>query len=68
MHFMRGALSDANQRINANQQIANDMKQEIIYKELSYEITGVLFDVHNELGRYCNEEQRGDLIEKKLEE
>ncbi|OGF15826.1 hypothetical protein A3G56_00010 [Candidatus Falkowbacteria bacterium RIFCSPLOWO2_12_FULL_45_10] len=44
------------------------MKQELIYKDLSYEIGGVLFEVHNELGRYCNEKQCCDLIEKKLGE
>ncbi len=44
------------------------MKQELVYKELSYEITGLLFEVHNELGRYCNEKQCGDLFEKKLKE
>ena len=44
------------------------MKHELIYPKLSYEINGVLFDVHNELGRYCNEKQYGDLIESKLKE
>lgn len=44
------------------------MKSELVYPELSYEITGILFDVHNELGRYCNEKQYADLIEKKLKE
>ena len=49
--------------------IANKcMKQELIYKDLSYEITGLLFEVHNELGRYCNEKQCGDLFEKKLKD
>ncbi len=42
------------------------MKQELIYKDLSYEITGILYEIHNELGRYCNEKQYGDLFEKKL--
>lgn len=42
------------------------MKQELIYKDLSYETTGILFEVHNELGRFCNEKQCGDLLEKKL--
>ncbi len=42
------------------------MKQELIYKELSFEIMGLLFESHNELGRYCNEKQYGDFFEKKL--
>jgi GxxExxY protein len=37
---------------------------EIFHPELSYKITGVLFAVHNELGRYAREKQYGDLIEK----
>lgn len=41
---------------------------DIIYKDLSYELTGVLFGVHNELGRFCREKQYGDLLEKKLTE
>ena len=48
--------------------IANNMKQELIYKDLSYKITGLLFEVHNELGSYCNEKQFGDLLEKKLKD
>lgn len=35
----------------------------LIYPELSYKITGVLFSVHNELGRFCNERQYSDCIE-----
>jgi GxxExxY protein len=42
------------------------MKQELIYGELSYEICGLLYKVQNELGRFCNEKQYGDLFEKKL--
>jgi GxxExxY protein len=42
------------------------MKQELIYKDLSYKITGILFEVQNELGRFCSEKQCGDLLEKKL--
>lgn len=42
------------------------MKQELIYPELSYKINGILFEVHNELGRYCNENQYGDYLEKKF--
>ena len=44
------------------------MKQELVYPELSFEITGLLFETHNELGRYCNEKQYGDLIEIKFKE
>ncbi|PJB89626.1 GxxExxY protein [Candidatus Roizmanbacteria bacterium CG_4_9_14_0_8_um_filter_34_12] len=40
----------------------------IIYKELSYQINGILFYVHNELGSYCNEQQYCDAIEKQLQQ
>ena len=44
------------------------MADDIIFKELGFIINGILFSVHNELGRYCNEKQIGDLIEFKLKE
>lgn len=45
------------------------MKDEskIIYPELSYKLTGLMFGAHNELGRFCKEKQYGDLLELKLE-
>jgi len=42
--------------------------EKLIYPELSYEINGILFEVHNDLGRFCNELQYGDAIEKLLKE
>jgi len=47
-----------------NQQI----NSKVIYPDLSYKITGILFAAHNELGQYAREKQYGDLIEKKLKE
>jgi len=38
----------------------------LIHPELSYKITGVLFAVHNELGRFRNEKEYGDAIETHL--
>lgn len=40
--------------------------ENIIYHEISYALTGIFFDVHNELGRYCREKQYCDVIEKLL--
>ena len=40
----------------------------VIYPELSYVVTGVLFNVHKEIGCFAREKQYGDLIENKLKE
>ncbi len=42
------------------------MEEKIVYPELSFEIVGIFFSTHNELGRYCNEKQYCDLIEQKF--
>lgn len=42
--------------------------EKIIYPELSYLLTGVCFDVHNNLGRFSREKQYGDALEIKLKE
>jgi len=38
----------------------------LIYKELSFKVVGLLYAIHNELGRYCNEKQYGDKLEELL--
>ncbi len=43
-------------------------QKEIIYKELSYELGGIFYKVHDRLGRYARENQYGDLIEEYLKE
>lgn len=39
-------------------------QKEIIYKELGFKINGILFEIHNSLGRFCRERQYGDALEK----
>ena len=43
-------------------------KVELFFPKLSYRITGILFSVHNELGRFCSERQYCDFLEQKLKE
>lgn len=40
----------------------------IIHKDLSYIINGLLYEIHNEVGRFASEKQICDLIENKLKE
>lgn len=42
------------------------MEDKIIHKDLSYRLNGLLFRVHNELGKFCREKQYGDALEKLL--
>ena len=44
------------------------MNKQVIYPELSYKICGLCFYVHNKLGRYLNEKQYADALEKFLKE
>ncbi|MFH1822644.1 MAG: GxxExxY protein [Patescibacteria group bacterium] len=38
-------------------------QSKIVYKELSYKINGLCFEVHDILGRFCKEKQYCDLLE-----
>jgi len=40
----------------------------LLFRELSYVLTGICFGVHNELGRFSREKQYCDFLEKKLKE
>ena len=42
------------------------VSEKVIYPELSYKITDLLFELHNSLGRYCREKQYADTLEKML--
>lgn len=42
------------------------MTETILFKELSYRITGICFKVHNKLGRFCSERQYADKLEELL--
>lgn len=39
---------------------------EILHKELSYNLNGILFDVHNGLGRFCRYKQYCEALESLL--
>ncbi len=47
---------------------ANTMRMtRIVEKDLSYRVNGILFRVHNKLGRFCRERQYGDAFVQELE-
>lgn len=45
-----------------------NIKNKVVYPKLSYKLTGILFSIHNELGRYSKERQYQDILEEKLKE
>lgn len=40
----------------------------LLYGDLIYKITGILFEAHNELGQFCKEKQYANCLEKKFAE
>jgi len=42
--------------------------EKIVYPELSYKITGLLFQIHSKLGRFRKEKYYSDFLEAKLKE
>lgn len=55
-------------RTDANTANKEASPKELVYPELSYQLIGILFQAHKELGRYCNEKQYGDRVEVLLQE
>ena len=43
-------------------------KENILFAELSFKITGLFFRVHNKLGRFRSEKTYGDALEKELQD
>ena len=43
-----------------------DNNSKLIYEDLTYQVNGILFEAHNELGQFANEKQYADFIENKL--
>jgi len=41
---------------------------EILYPELSYDLNGIFFKIHRDLGRYSKEKQYSDALERELKE
>lgn len=44
------------------------MVNKFILGDLSYKITGICFNIHNKLGRFCSERQYSDKLEEVLKE
>lgn len=41
---------------------------EFLYRELSFQLIGILIEIHKELGPYAREKQYSDMFEKKLKD
>lgn len=47
---------------------ANKKTAKLLYPELSYDIVGLCYETHNEIGAFGKEKQYGDSFEQKLKE
>lgn len=54
--------------MTTNTKSQHQITGKLLYGDLSYKLNGVLFAVHNELGRFVREKQYSDLVEEKLKE
>lgn len=48
--------------------LSSQKNNKVIYPELSYQVNGICFEVHNTRGRYAREKQYGDALEAKFKE
>ena len=48
------------------QVVKSSKNEKLIYPEQSYLITGICFDIHNQLGRFAREKQYADAFERRL--
>ena len=44
------------------------MEDKLLYKDLTYRIRGIMFEIQNELGRFRNEKQYGDALASKFDQ
>ncbi|KKW10972.1 MAG: hypothetical protein UY50_C0023G0018 [Parcubacteria group bacterium GW2011_GWA2_49_9] len=56
--------------MNTNLQIPANKKKEVglLYPDLSFDVVGLCYKVHNEVGKFAREKQYADLLEQKLKE
>lgn len=54
--------------MKTNLQIPANKKTGLLYPDLSYELVGLCYSTHNEVGTFGREKQYADLFEKKLQE
>ncbi len=53
--------------MHANDTNARNQPEKLIHPQLSYLLTGICFEAHNNLGRFARERQYGDFLENKFQ-